>query len=469
MLIYGSVWRQATKNVRFSDAGWKWFHGLRGWIGEGISPLLGGAEFFDGVGGRRADARGVFCGAGFSGRVEFALVRHVKWVFALVLVLLAATAGAQEESVVPIEQAGAHDGQTAAVRGVVTNVSRPANGNVHLNFGGAFPNQLFSVFIRGSDAGAFTNLDTLAGQEVTVTGRIELHKGKPQIVVTAPGQLVVGGAAAPVPAAAPATPSVQAPAVPAVTAPAAPAGSGVLAGLRPGSVLTFRVPLSPEAQKFARAEGNPGAGEATVGVCVPPGFAPGKAWPVLVVFTTSDGDFSHVKRMTAFVRTAAAKGWVVLAGDGPAKPPKIAPEWCWAMLSTGLDALEKEWPGVKTWSFACAGNSGGAKMSGLMAPLMAENGLKISGVFMGGCNADLLSVGIKEYRPPAGFKKVAVYLSSGDTDRTATPAQVANVAASMKATGFRNLKLQTYAGGHGMDDAQLGEALDWFAAGGMAP
>lgn len=396
----------------------------------------------------------------------------VKWAFAFVWVLLAATAGAQEEVVVPIEQAAAQVGQTAAVRGTVTNVSRPANGNVHINFGGAFPNQVFSVFIRASDATGFSNLETLAGQEVTVTGLVEMHRGKPQIVATTPGQVVAGGApASPAPPAEAAAPAGQAPvaATPAVASPAGAGGSGVLAGLRPGSVFTFRVPLSPEAQKFARAEGNPGAGEATVGVCVPSGFSPGKPWPVLVVFTTSDGDFSHVKRMNAFVRTALARGWVVLAADGPAKPPKIAPEWCWAMLSTGLNALEKEWPDVKTWSFACGGNSGGAKLSGLMASLMAENGLKISGIFMGGCNADMLSVGFKRYRPPTAFKKTPVFLSSGDQDRTATPAQVANVAAAMKATGFRNLRLESYSGGHLMDDSQLGAALDWFAAGGTTP
>jgi hypothetical protein len=372
---------------------------------------------------------------------------------------------AQENSVIPLEEAAAREGQTVTVKGTASMVSRPASGHVYINFGGAFPNHTFSVFIRKGDAAGFSGLDELAGKEVSVTGRIEIYKGKPQIVAASPDQMSVGGAAASVaPAAVPAPTEGGASAV----APP-PAPSGVLAGLRPGAVLTFREPLSPEAQKLARVDGNPGAAEATVGVCVPPGFTPTKSWPVLVVFTTSDGDFSHVRRMMAFVRTATARGWVVLAADGPSKPPHITPEWCWAMLSTGLGVLEKDWPGVKSWPFACGGNSGGAKMSALMAAQMAKEGLTICGIFMGGCNADLLTAGLRQYRPPSAFKKTPVFLSSGDEDRTATPAQVAAVAASIKGSGFRNLRLETYAGGHLMDDGQLGLALDWFASEKAAP
>lgn len=384
----------------------------------------------------------------------------MKGKFGLVWVLLAAAAFAQENIVIPIGEASGHAGQSVTVRGTVSAVSRPSSGHVYINFGGTFPNHTFSVFIRQGDVAGFSGLDTLVGKEVSVSGKIEIYKGKPQIVAVSPDQMTVGGAAPAGASAAVADPGGE------VSAPAATPDSamaGVLAGLRPGAVLTFRAPLSSAAQKLARVDGNPGAEEATVGVCVPPGFTPAKSWPVLVVFTTSDGDFSHVRRMMAFVRIATARGWVVLAADGPSKPPHITPEWCWAMLSTGLDVLEKDWPGVKSSSFACGGNSGGAKMSALMAAQMAKEGLSICGIFMGGCNADLLTAGLRQYRPPPAFKKTPVFLSSGDEDRTATPAQVAAVAASMKGSGFRNLRLEAYSGGHLMDDGQLGLALDWFA------
>ncbi len=367
------------------------------------------------------------------------------------------------QEVVPVEQAAAKAGQNVSVKGTVTAVSRPASGHVYLNFGGSFPNQVFSVFIRSADVSGFTDLDLLQGREVTVAGMVETYNGKPQIIVTSPAQIVSAGAvSAPAPAGA-ATGGAEGSVAP---SPAAFTGKGTLAGLTPGRVFVFEAALSPAAQKLARASGNPGAEKARVGIGVPAGFDLSRPWPILVVFTTSDGDFSHVNRLNAFVRTANTRGWVVLAADGPAKPPRITTEWCWAMLSTGLDVLEKEWPGVKQWPMACGGNSGGAKMSALMAGLMASEGLPVVGVFLGGCNEDLLSVGMKEFRPPAAFKKSAIFLSSGAEDRTATPASVARVAASMKASGFRNVRLETFAGGHLMNDDHVAQALDWFASGG---
>lgn len=246
--------------------------------------------------------------------------------------------------------------------------------------------------------------------------------------------------------------------------PSAYCGSGMLTGLTPGSIFTFQTQLSPAEQKLAKEDGNPGADTATVGLCVPTNFTPAKKWPILIVFTTSDGNFSHVARLKAFARTANDCGWVVLAADGPAKPPEISAKWCWAMLSAGLAVLEKEWPDVKKWPMACGGNSGGAKMSALMAALLASEKFPVVGVFMGGCNEDLLSIGLREFHPPATFKKIAAFLSVGTADKKASPAKVAAVAASMKAAGFRNLRLESYDGGHQMSDEQVAVALGWFAS-----
>jgi len=252
-----------------------------------------------------------------------------------------------------------------------------------------------------------------------------------------------------------------------VSAPESPAptsSTGPLSALIPGDLLTFQIPLSPAEQKLTKEERNPGADTATVGIRVPPGFTPDKKWPILVVFTTSDGDFSHVNRLRAFAATANSLGWVVLAADGPVKPPHISTEWCWAMLSAGFAELEKAWPDVTTWPIACGGNSGGAKISALMAARMASEKLPVIGVFMGGCNEDMLTIGVREFHPPSTFKKIAIFLSGGQDDKIARPAEVSAVAASIKKSGFRNVRQESFAGGHRMNDDHVAQALEWFAA-----
>ena len=261
--------------------------------------------------------------------------------------------------------------------------------------------------------------------------------------------------AAPEPAAAPTA------AVP-VAAPAA--GPLVVGGTEivPGQNATFRVPLDPDTVKELIKAGNK-ATEAAVGLWLPPGFDPHKEWNVLLISATANSSSIN----SLFMYTGAAQtsgGWIVLAADGPSTPPKgDTTQWRWAMARAGLLALEAAWPAARQWPIAAAGFSGGAKRSGLLGALLCADERPLIGMYMGGCNEDMATAGLKEYRPDRlAFRKVPVYLSAGKKDVVATVAAANKVRVSLEATGFREVRLETYDGAHEPDAAQIVDALNWF-------
>jgi hypothetical protein len=79
------------------------------------------------------------------------------------------------------------------VRGLVEQVSFSKKGNAFHNFGGRYPQQVFTGFIPAQSVatvGGQKFLESLAGNPVTVTGRIEWYKGRPEIVISSPAQIV---------------------------------------------------------------------------------------------------------------------------------------------------------------------------------------------------------------------------------------------------------------------------------------
>jgi len=62
-----------------------------------------------------------------------------------------------------------------------------------LNLGGAYPNQKISVVIKGADRDKFKEAPEklFAGRTICVKGIVEIYKGRPEIVVTEPVQIVV--------------------------------------------------------------------------------------------------------------------------------------------------------------------------------------------------------------------------------------------------------------------------------------
>jgi hypothetical protein len=71
-------------------------------------------------------------------------------------------------------------------------VSFSKKGNGFLNFGGRYPQQIFTGFIPAQNVtvvGGEKFLQSLAGNPVTVTGKIELYKGRPEIVISSPARI----------------------------------------------------------------------------------------------------------------------------------------------------------------------------------------------------------------------------------------------------------------------------------------
>lgn len=110
---------------------------------------------------------------------------------ALVLALLGLLAGAPAAgatTIAPTEAAG-HVGQTVTVEGPVSGVKTARSGITFLDMGGRYPDNAFVAVILKADAAKFPDVAALEGHVVRVTGPVTLYRGKPQIVLTQPGQL----------------------------------------------------------------------------------------------------------------------------------------------------------------------------------------------------------------------------------------------------------------------------------------
>lgn len=93
------------------------------------------------------------------------------------------------------EEARDHVGEEATVCGVVASarhVDARSGGQTFLNLDRPHPSQPFTVFIRPGDRARFDRPEiAFARKRICVTGTIEAHEGKPQIVARDPSQIVL--------------------------------------------------------------------------------------------------------------------------------------------------------------------------------------------------------------------------------------------------------------------------------------
>jgi DNA/RNA endonuclease YhcR with UshA esterase domain len=87
-------------------------------------------------------------------------------------------------------EAAKHVGETATVTDRVDGVHQSGKGNIFLNMGGKYPNQAFTAFIPSSSAWQFSNPQQYEGRMVSVSGKITLYHGKPEIIVTNVSQII---------------------------------------------------------------------------------------------------------------------------------------------------------------------------------------------------------------------------------------------------------------------------------------
>jgi surfactin synthase thioesterase subunit len=235
------------------------------------------------------------------------------------------------------------------------------------------------------------------------------------------------------------------------------------AAFSPGSTVQANVPLSAQEKSYAGQGGNPVPQSAVAMLATPANFDPRKSWPVLVPCSTSDFKRQNKDDLVQFYqRVGLAEGWVLLAGDGPQHARNDTAAWRLAMTLAAIDALHRSFAGSEKWPMACAGFSGGAKGAGSIAPVLARNGCRITGLYLTGVNQDYVSGGYARSKPGADFLSTPIYVSAGHDDRIATLEQQYDVAGSIKRTGFNRVRIGTFRGDHEVNDAQTSIALRWF-------
>jgi hypothetical protein len=89
-----------------------------------------------------------------------------------------------------------HIGETATVCGLVASArgfESPDGGRSYLNFDRPYPNQTFAVMIEGANRTKFKSPPDVLfnGKNICVTGSIVSYRGKPEIIVEDPSQIVV--------------------------------------------------------------------------------------------------------------------------------------------------------------------------------------------------------------------------------------------------------------------------------------
>ena len=236
----------------------------------------------------------------------------------------------------------------------------------------------------------------------------------------------------------------------------------------PGKTTEIRIEMPDALRRMAGGGALSPVSGALIAIAVPENFDAARAWPILIVSATSDPGYNLSRRsMRGFVEPALTAGWVVLAAD-PAEPLAGVDDDTnvlrYALIKTALAALASAWPDSTRWPIAFGGFSGGSKRTGVLALVSTIEGRRPIGLFLGGCNEAAAVWALEEYRKPLPqFLRVPVFLSSGERDAIATPAQHRQVQRDMIGAGFSRVRLDSYSGRHELNQQQVRAALEWFA------
>ena len=119
-------------------------------------------------------------------------MRLLLAILGLLLCLVASRA--DKPIVIKDSEAIKYVGKEVEVRGRVVSVTTSPLGTAFINFGGEYLNQTFAGFIAaGSKIAPDQQIATLQGKIISITGTIELYRGKPEIKVMSPNQIQVLG------------------------------------------------------------------------------------------------------------------------------------------------------------------------------------------------------------------------------------------------------------------------------------
>jgi hypothetical protein len=122
-----------------------------------------------------------------------------RWILLAFSLLLAAVLPGVRSAAEPsraacygYQEAPAHIGERACVRGRLVRAYTSASGTVFLDFCENYKGCPFSGVIFADDAGKFGDLSRYAGKTVTLTGIISFYRGRAEIKLSDPKQLASG-------------------------------------------------------------------------------------------------------------------------------------------------------------------------------------------------------------------------------------------------------------------------------------
>src|SRR5512145_2755393 len=95
----------------------------------------------------------------------------------------------QNPPVIAADEAAKHVGQEVVVRGRISQIVLSVNLTTHINFGGLYPNHVFTATIMKAKQTLFGGVRDYEGKEVEVQGLVHLYKGKPEIMLTERAQI----------------------------------------------------------------------------------------------------------------------------------------------------------------------------------------------------------------------------------------------------------------------------------------
>ena len=116
----------------------------------------------------------------------------MKILFILLLTLTAQPLFAQTE--ISLKEVSKHIGKSVSIVGIVEDGKYISDKELTLlNIGAKFPNQLLTIVIKGDDRVKFKEApeELFKGKQIIVSGKLEIYKGKPQIVVSDYEQIIV--------------------------------------------------------------------------------------------------------------------------------------------------------------------------------------------------------------------------------------------------------------------------------------
>jgi hypothetical protein len=187
-------------------------------------------------------------------------------------------------------------------------------------------------------------------------------------------------------------------------------------GLVAGKKAVLPIALTRQEQRWIKSSGLSGYETGEAAIALPMNFDPERPYPILVTCVTGDRYLDNVEEMDKYWPTATAEGWVVVTGWAAPHPERDTRGYRRAVTVAALRILAELVPESRRWSVAVGGFSGGAKTSAITAAYLQQEGYRIIGLFMGGCNEDLATRVMRRlFRPDKEtYRRIPIFLSTGD-------------------------------------------------------